>query len=170
MKTFLLTLILVIPLTAMGQNNCQPMPGVRLANPKCQQSPQAAPRPQAGNAIEWTFPKPDQVSINKEGRTYYALTDDVFSEKPTIGREYQVEAALVYFTPKIVATFELMYVAGKLKDVDWFLAFSAIGLAVKSQGIPDFIGKGQCSKKSFSSSRYGTAALCAQPFRLIESS
>lgn len=149
MKIILATVAtLVFSISGFAQKNCQPMPGVNLANPRCDQAPKNEST-QAANAIEWTFPKPDQVTVTKEGRTYYVLTNDVFAEKTRIGDESQVEAALVYFTPKILGTFEVMRLAGELKDVDRMLAFSAIGLSVKTRGLPQFIAKGQLFEKEF---------------------
>jgi hypothetical protein len=140
---FALVLTLSALTTFAQGNNCQPMPGVQLANPRCQQATPAA------NAIEWTFPKPDQVSVSKDGRTYYVLADQIFAERTTIGDDKKIEAALVYFTPKQVAVFELMYLAGKLKDVDWLLAWTAIGLTVEQNGLPEFVDKGPMFNMDF---------------------
>jgi hypothetical protein len=68
----------------------------------------------------------------------------VFAEKTRIGDQKQVEAALVYFTPKIVATFELMQVAkpNEVPNVDALFAFTAIGLTIEQRGLPELINKG----------------------------
>ncbi len=146
MKILVTLSILVFSITGLAQNNCQPMPGVQLANPRCAQGPtdRQTDTARAGNAIEWTFPKPDQVTITKEGRTYSILAEEVFAEKTRVGDQKQVEAALVYFTPRIVATFELAHISkpNEVPNVDAFLAFTAVGLTIEQTGLPDLINKG----------------------------